>query len=203
MFTYKSDLIQDLDDVPFTKFRAEINTSGTPSNMIMRKLRVRMNAGITAKKRGYVGAAVHLFMEQRLAVFCSRVRAMFHENCDMVIVDDAGEKLGDCVQYPERGGWVFIPAPSLNRPHGVVASSATDCIPDDVFNVADEMLTPAEFAKKHARPAWPRHPDGTPKRMGEMTRAEQATQVRAAADIIQKDLNTPAAKEILRAFVET
>lgn len=38
------------------------------------------------------------------------------------------------------------------------------------------------------RPAWPRHPDGRPKKMAEMTREEQAIQVAAACARIEKEL---------------
>jgi hypothetical protein len=52
--------------------------------------------------------------------------------------------------------------------------------------------------KEQERPEWPKHPDGRPKKMGELTKAEQAAQVKAALVKIETELSSSAAQEAFR-----
>lgn len=45
---------------------------------------------------------------------------------------------------------------------------------------------------------WPTHPDGRPKKMGEMTRAEQVAQLRDACRRLQAEFDHPDVKEKIR-----
>lgn len=54
-------------------------------------------------------------------------------------------------------------------------------------------------------PEWPKHADGSPKRMGEMTHDEQRAQWKAAAARLEREFKraAPAIAKVLRDFDES
>lgn len=48
-----------------------------------------------------------------------------------------------------------------------------------------------------AKPAWPTHPDGTNKRMGEMTAEERRIQVKASCERLRAEFEHPATAAVL------
>lgn len=49
--------------------------------------------------------------------------------------------------------------------------------------------------------AWPRHADGSPKRLGDCTPEEQRQLVKDGAERVKRDLESPAAQSVLRAYL--
>jgi len=49
--------------------------------------------------------------------------------------------------------------------------------------------------------AWPKHPDGKPKKMGEMTRDEQRAQWRSAATRLEAEFADPLVQEKIAAVL--
>lgn len=43
-----------------------------------------------------------------------------------------------------------------------------------------------------ARPSWPKRPDGTPKKLGEMTKEEQRAQILSSCKELERELRHPA-----------
>ena len=53
-----------------------------------------------------------------------------------------------------------------------------------------------------AETPWPTHPDGRPKKMGEMTPEERRAQFRDAAATVKTKMEAPAVQQALREFVD-
>lgn len=50
--------------------------------------------------------------------------------------------------------------------------------------------------------AWPKHPDGRPKTMGEMTPAEQKEQIKLAVRQLQRELDSPEFKKAIEEVLQ-
>lgn len=48
---------------------------------------------------------------------------------------------------------------------------------------------------------WPKHPDGRPKKLGEMTRTEQDAQIKDSCTRLQREFNDPMVKEKIAAVL--
>ncbi len=62
---------------------------------------------------------------------------------------------------------------------------------------------PREEELELAMGDWPKHPDGTPKKMGEMTREEQREQFEAAGARLQREFQQPAVKAALAKILKS
>jgi hypothetical protein len=65
----------------------------------------------------------------------------------MVLVSASGARVGSCVHTPRRG-WRFISAVSSHGDSRKFWEDCNACIPKWAFDLADEMLTADEWAKR-------------------------------------------------------